>query len=94
MTLHTCLARLERAHATEPEGVTPDFSQVGAPALKAMGEAYGETLDCPDNDPDSYKAALLARIGASQEAMTCPQSISDADLFELLCDYSAKARKA
>jgi len=62
-----------------------DPSQLSAAALEAMAEAYGESLDCPDN----FLPALLARIDAAQEAGTCPQSLSDADLLALLYAYDA-----
>lgn len=85
MTLRKRIGALERTHAIEPGGVALDPSQLSAAALEAMAEAYGESLDCPDN----FLPALLARIGAAQEAGTCPQSLSDADLLALLYAYDA-----
>jgi len=85
MTLRTRLARLERAHVPKPGAVALDLSTLGPAALKAMAEAYGESLD----GPDDFLPALLARIGAAQDAGTYPQSLSDADLLALLCAFDA-----
>jgi len=63
--------------------VALDLTQLSAAALEAMAKAYGESLDCIDD----FLPALLARIGAAQEAGTCPQSLSDADLRALLYAY-------
>jgi len=89
MTLRKRIGTLERAHTIEPGGVVLDLTQLSAAALDAMAQAYGESLDCTDN----FLPALLARIGAAQEAGTCPQSLSDADLRALLYAYDAMEAK-
>lgn len=89
MTLRKRIGALERAHTIEPGAVVLDLSKLGPAALEAMAEAYGESLDCPDD----FLPALLARIGAAQDAGTYPQSLSDSDLLALLYAFDAMEGK-
>lgn len=79
MSLRARLAKLEAARSP---GAMPalDLSRISETTLAAMADAYGETLDCPDQ----YRAALIERIGTAQADGTFPASLSDADLLAIV----------